>query len=84
MTFQIILILVLGTAVGFLAWFIIKSLVTPKKIEGIEKLLKQGKNQAAIKLAKSLITKNPRDTEAHYLLGKAYLMDKKTELALME
>ena len=39
--FQIILICVLGVGVCFLLFFIIKSLVIPKKIDSIQKLLKK-------------------------------------------
>lgn len=84
MTFQIILISVLGVGIGFLTYFIIKSIIAPKRIDGIQKLLKQGKNSAAVKLAKQIIAKDPRDFEAHYYLGKAYLADNRPELALME
>ncbi|MDR1748550.1 MAG: tetratricopeptide repeat protein, partial [Spirochaetaceae bacterium] len=84
MSIQLVIILILATGVGFLAWFVIKSLIVPTKIDGIAKLLKQGKTTAAIKLGKNLSSKNPRDAETHYLLGKAYLADKKPELALME
>ncbi|MBE6351230.1 MAG: tetratricopeptide repeat protein [Spirochaetaceae bacterium] len=80
-------IFIIGAAVigvGVLAYFIIKSVVTPKRIDGINKLLKQGKTSAAVKLAKNIIAKNQRDFRAHYYLGKAYLADNKPELALME
>ena len=81
---QIVFIVVLAIGVCFLLFFIIKTVSSPKKIEGLKKLLKQGKLPQAIKLAKSLIQKDPRDYMAHYYLGKAYLADNKTELALME
>lgn len=81
---QIIIIAVSAVAVGSLAYFIVKSMVVPKRVEGINKLIKQGKTAAAVKLAKSIIAKNQRDFRAHYYLGKAYLADNKPELALME
>ncbi|MCR5605696.1 MAG: tetratricopeptide repeat protein [Treponema sp.] len=81
---SIIVIAVLVVAVGFLLYWVIKSMITPKKIEGIKKMLKQGKNVAAERLAKAIIAKDPRDFLAHYYLGKAYLADNKSELALME
>lgn len=81
---QIIIILVSAVGVGFLGYFVIKSFITPKRIEGINKLIKQGKTGAAVKLAKSIIAKDQRDYRAHYFLGKAYLADNKPELALME
>jgi tetratricopeptide (TPR) repeat protein len=77
-------ILILGTGVAFLLIFVVKSLVVPQKIAGIQKLLSAGKNAQAIKQAKMMITRNPHDAEARYLLGKAYMADGKSELALME
>src|SRR5574344_1936940 len=81
---QIIIFCVLGALIVFILVFIIKSLAAPKKIEGMQKLLKQGKPLAAERLAKSIIAKDPRDYVAHYWLGEAYLADNKTELAFME
>ncbi len=82
--FQIILISVFG--VGAIALFIIviKSIRSPKKISTIKNLLQQGKTSNAIKIAKAIIANDNRDIAAHYYLGKAYLLDKKDELALME
>ncbi len=81
---QIIIIAVSALGVGFLAFFVIKATVTPKRLDSINKLIKQGKTSAAIKMAKTIIAKNQRDYKAHYYLGKAYLADNKPELALME
>ena len=76
--------LILLVLIGFLGVFVIRSLVAPKKIDAINRLIKQQKYSAAQKAAKSLIAKDPRDFHAHYYLGKAYLADRKNELALME
>lgn len=81
---SIIFIIFLSGAVLFLFIFVIKSIVSPKKIEGLQKLIKQGKITQAIKLAKSIIQKDPQNYLAHYYLGSAYLKDGKSELALME
>ncbi|NLM00425.1 MAG: tetratricopeptide repeat protein, partial [Treponema sp.] len=80
----IILFGFLGILVSVLIFFIIKASVAPKRIEGIQKFIKQGKTSSAIKLAKSMISKDPKDYKAHYYLGKAYLADGKPELAFME
>lgn len=56
----------------------------PKKAEAIPKLLKQGKTQNAIKLAKQILAKDQKNYMAHYFLGKAYLKENKNELALIE
>jgi tetratricopeptide (TPR) repeat protein len=83
-TVQIIVIAALTVGVGFLAFFILKSLMQPKKIDGIIRLIKQQKYTAAEHLAKNILAKTPRDYLAHYYLGKAYIADNKSELALME
>lgn len=81
---QIIIIIFLAAAVVLLFVFAVKNFATPKKVEGVAKLLKQGKIPAAIKLSKSLVQKDPKDYLAHYYLGKSYLADEKNELAFME
>jgi len=81
---HIIIIAVIGSCIVFLSYLVIKSFVTPRRIDGIQKLLKQKKYSAAIKLAKSISAKDPSDYTARYWLGESYLADGKPELALME
>lgn len=68
---------------GLLA-LVIRLVAMPKKLETVKKLLKQGKNQAAAKLAKQIAAKDPQNYSVHYYLGKAYLADNRGELALIE
>jgi tetratricopeptide (TPR) repeat protein len=84
MTGIVFLIVVLGSGIGVLAFFLIRSVIAPKRVEMLLSLLKQGKVAAATKAAKAIIAKEPRNAEAHYILGQAYLADNKGELALME
>ena len=74
--------LILLVLIGFLLVFVIKSLAAPKKLDGINKLIKQQKYAAAQKAAKSLIAKDPMDYHAHYYLGKAYQALKDYENAI--
>ena len=71
---QFFVIGILALGVLFLLFTVIKSLLQPKKMDSISKLIKAGKYTAAQKTAKSIIAKNPKDYLAHYLLGKAYLI----------
>ena len=80
----ITVILSLIFVVGFLFLIVFKSIAAPKHIDGIKKLISQGKNSQAIKQAKAMLAKSPDDYIAHYYLGKAYLADNRSELALME
>ncbi len=81
---QLVGIILLGAIVILLLVFVIKNVASPKRVESVQRYLKQGKTQAAIKLAKNIIQKDPKDYLAHYYLGRAYLADNKNELALME
>lgn len=74
----------LSVVVVVILVLVIKNVATPKKVSGVAKLIKQGKNPAAIKLAKQILAKNPKDFVAHYYLGKAYVANNSPELALIE
>lgn len=75
---------ILGLIIASVIAFAIKSALAPKKISTLQNFVKSGKSQQAIKMAKFLLTKDPRNPEAHYFLGQAYETEGKTELALME
>ncbi len=81
---QLIVIAILFAGVVFLSVIILKSLLKPKRKDTIIKLIKAGKYAAAEKVAKQILAKDPRDYLTHYYLGRAYIADKKNELALME
>ena len=80
----IALLIILPVAIIGLLIIILKNTLNPKRIENIPKIIKQGKTQSAIKVAKQLLQKNPKNFAIHYYLGKAYLADNKPELAIME
>ena len=84
MSFVIILIVFFGIAVGVLSFFLIRMIVTPKRLSAVADLIKQGRYQAATKAVKAMLAKEPRNAAAHYYLGKIYQADGKPELALME
>ena len=46
---QVFFILVLVVLIGFLLFFIVKNFAAPRKIEGIQKLIKQGKYSSVSK-----------------------------------
>ncbi len=81
---SVIIIGVLLAVVAIASIFIVKNIISPSKIDGIPKLIKDGKFQAAQRCAKAVIAKNPRNYTAHYYLGKAYLKGGNSELAYME
>jgi len=84
MIILVAVISILGLIIASVIVFVIRSALAPKKISTLLNLIKTGKTAAAIKMAKFLLTKDPRNPEAHYLLGQAYEGEGKAELALME
>ncbi len=84
MAFIIPIIGILLVGIGFLAVFLMRSLLLPRQIPAIAELLKNGRVQAAEKAVRAMIAKNPRHAGAHYYLGLIYIAEGKGELALME
>jgi len=80
----IITIIILGIGVALGAFFLLRSVLAPKRVGAIQSLLQQGKPDAAAKAAKQLLARDPRNADAHYLLGLAYQANNSDELALME
>jgi tetratricopeptide (TPR) repeat protein len=78
------LIIVLAVGVTLLIVFVIKMLLSPKRVEALGALIKQGKTQVAINSAKRLIARDSKNAEAHYYLGLAYHAEKKDDLAFRE
>ncbi|MFP4364766.1 MAG: tetratricopeptide repeat protein [Spirochaetia bacterium] len=84
MQFIVILIIVLGSFIGFFTFFLIKSFIAPKRVASLEKMLKQSRYTAVTRSAKHIIAKEPRSADPHWFLALAYLGENKPELALME
>ena len=80
----IILIIFLGFSIALLAYFIIKSVISPKKAANMIKLYKDAKYNATIKASKQLLVNDPNNVDAHYCIGLSYSKEGKSELALME
>ncbi|MCK5153644.1 MAG: restriction endonuclease, partial [Spirochaetales bacterium] len=65
----IVLVLIIGIAVAVITVFIMKSVLAPKKLATVANFQKQGKHNSAIRIAKQILEKEPRNAEAHYLLA---------------
>jgi tetratricopeptide (TPR) repeat protein len=84
MTRALALILFLAVGMVFLIGFIIKLIISPRRVEALGTLIKQGKTQAAASAARRLIARDSKNAEAHYYLGLAYHAEKKDEEAYRE
>jgi len=76
--------MVLAAGTGYLIYFLIRNNRISEKTAAAEGYLKNNKNFQAIKAGKSAVEKDPKNAEAHYFLGKAYLADNREEQALRE
>jgi tetratricopeptide (TPR) repeat protein len=84
MTRALALVIVLVAGMVFLLVFVVKLILFPRPVEALEALIKQGKTHAAIRSARRLIARDPKNAEAHYFLGRAYHVEKKEEEAYRE
>jgi tetratricopeptide (TPR) repeat protein len=80
----IIIIIVVAVVLAALTIFILRRFFNPRKVTSIQMYLKQGKLSQATRAAKQIIARDPRNPDAHFLLGQAYAEAQKPELALME
>jgi len=84
MNLGIVIIIFLVVGIGFLVFFIIRGIVVPKRAEQASNFSNRGDTLKAIRAAKAALEKDPQNAEAHYLLGKAFLADKRDEQAFRE
>ncbi|MDR0731540.1 MAG: tetratricopeptide repeat protein [Treponema sp.] len=78
------LIIILAVGLGCLLVFLLRIMLSPRRVEVLGTLIKQGKTGIAISSAKRLIARNSKNAEAHYYLGLAYHAEKKEEDAYRE
>ena len=84
MTLTIAVIIILVAGIGVLLFFLLRKVILPRKAVMAAKGQNRSKILHAIKKAKAALEKDPQNSEAHYLLGKAYLADKREEQAFRE
>ena len=77
-------ITILGVESGVLMLFIIIAFLQPRRAVYLSNQLKKGQVRDVIRGAKRLITKNPKNSDARYLLGCAYLSIGEEKAALTE
>ena len=84
MSATLIITITLAVGIGFLVAFIVRKIIIPKRAEQAKNLQNKSMVLKAIRAAKVAVEKDPQNPEAHYLLGKAFLADKREEQAYKE
>lgn len=80
----VILLVIVGSSGALLTVLLVRSVAAPRRVGALAKLLKQGRTRQVIAGAKGILAREPRSTDARYLLGLAYLREGQAELALKE
>ncbi len=78
------LLIIVGIVLAFLIVLSYFIFFATRRISSLAGMLKSGKTKQVIRMAKRILSRDPRSGDAHYLLGMAFLQDSKPELALME
>ena len=73
-----------GAGLIYFIVMIVRNTVNPRKIGSIERLIESGNIKSALRQVKSLLARNERNIDAHWLLGECYRHENRPELALVE
>ena len=70
--FSSIILLGIIVIIGFFGFYVAKTYLSPKKLDELADMIKQGQFNQAIKRLQTMIQENDRDPYLHFLLGEAY------------
>ena len=84
MAVVLIPILIVGSGLLVLTVLVLRSFLQPRRIESIQDLLRQGKAVLAVRAARAFLGRDPRRSDARFLLAQALEQDGKPDLALAE
>ena len=73
-----------GAGFTVFVFFVLRTVISPKKLRHIESLLADNNVKAAIRHVKMLLAKNERNSDAHWWLGECYRAENRPELAVVE
>ncbi|MBN2324097.1 MAG: tetratricopeptide repeat protein [Spirochaetes bacterium] len=85
MTNLLVFAAVFGTCgFGVFIYFVFRVIISPKKLHHLESLIENGNVKAAIRQAKTLLSRNERNPDAHFWLGECYRAENRPDLAVIE
>jgi tetratricopeptide (TPR) repeat protein len=74
----------IGAGVVAFSIFLVKRLVGPKRMVALENALENGNSKLLMRHAKTLLSRNERNVDAHWYLGEAYRLEERFDLAVVE
>jgi len=82
MSGQSIVIIFIAIGIAFLIFYLIRNMILSRQVTTDYR--NRSKILQAVKSAKAAVERDPKSAEAHFLLGKAFLADKREEQAFRE
>ncbi len=79
-----IIIFVFFIVLGLIIFYVLNTVVFPKRIEEIAKMIEAGQTKLAIRKLNELIEKDDRNAYAHFLMAKAYFLEGNQQYAIVE
>ncbi len=73
-----------GAGFSIFLFFMVKTIIRPKKLIAIEHLIKNGNTRAAIRQAKMLLARNEKSSDAHWFIGECYRSEERPDLSIVE
>ena len=73
-----------GAAVVAFVIFLMKRMVGPRRLVALDNALENGNTKTVIRHAKTLLSRNERNVDAHWYLGEAYRLENRFDLAAVE
>jgi len=73
-----------GLGLIYFIIMMVKGAANPRKLRSIKNLIESGNARTAMRQAKSLLARNERNIDAHWLLGESYRAENRLELAIVE
>jgi tetratricopeptide (TPR) repeat protein len=73
-----------GVGFSIFLFFLIKTVIQPKKFLAIERLIEGGNSRSAIRHVKALLARNERSIDAHWFLGECYRSEDRPDLSIVE
>jgi len=84
MIFTYAIIFMFFIVLGLIIYYVLNTIVFPKKIDEIATMIEAGQTKLAIKKLTEIIEKDDRNPHAHFLMAEAYAKEGNSQYAIVE